>query len=76
MISGPSPPVAFRSGCPQNGVPMDRFQRILLLHRILAGRRVPVSHRTIEEKLECRRATVTRIIQEMREFLDAPIEYD
>jgi proteasome accessory factor C len=55
---------------------MDRFQRILLLHRLLVGCRLPVSHKTIEEKLECSRATATRVIEEMREFLGAPIEYD
>lgn len=55
---------------------MDRFQRILLLHRLLASHRLPVSHRVIEEKLECSRATATRIIEEMRDFLGAPIEYD
>lgn len=55
---------------------MDRFQRILLLHRLFASHRLPVSHRVIEEKLECSRATATRIIEEMRDFLGAPIEYD
>ncbi|MBI2313184.1 MAG: WYL domain-containing protein [Betaproteobacteria bacterium] len=55
---------------------MDRFQRILLLHRLLASHRLPVSHRTIEQELECSRATATRIIEEMRDYLGAPIAYD
>lgn len=55
---------------------MDRFTRIFKLHRILAGRRVPVSIDELQSKLECSRASVNRVIREMREYLDAPIEYD
>lgn len=55
---------------------MDRLRRIYQLHKLLASRRLPVSHRVLQEKLECSRATVNRIIQEMRDFLDAPIVYD
>lgn len=57
-------------------IPMDRFTRIFKLHQILASRRQPVSHALLREKLECSRATATRIIEEMRNFLGAPIEYD
>ncbi len=31
---------------------------------------------TLEQRLECSRATVTRVIQDMRDFVGAPITYD
>ena len=55
---------------------MDRFTRILSLHKILASRRTPVPRRELEERLESNRSTVKRTIEEMRDFLDAPIVYD
>lgn len=55
---------------------LDRFDRIYALHRLLAGRRVPISQKDLEARLECSRATVNRTIAAMRNFLDAPIEYD
>jgi predicted DNA-binding transcriptional regulator YafY len=55
---------------------LDRFDRIYLLHRQLAGRRVPLSEKDLEAALECSRATVQRTIQTMRDHLDAPIVYD
>src|SRR3989344_3876154 len=55
---------------------MERLQRIYRLHQTLAGRRQPVAHRVLQEKLECSRATVNRIIQELRLYFNAPIEYD
>ncbi len=55
---------------------MDRFDRIYALHRLLNAASLPVSRRRIEEQLECSRATAKRIIEAMRLFLDAPIEYD
>lgn len=55
---------------------MERLQRIYRLHQILAGRRQPVAHQVLQEKIECSRATVNRIIQEMRLYFNAPIEYD
>lgn len=55
---------------------MDRLQRIYKLHRIIASRRHPVSRATLEQELECSRATVNRIIQEMRLYFNAPLEYD
>ncbi len=55
---------------------MERLQRIYRLHQVLAGRRYPVAHRLLQEKLECSRATVNRVIQELRLFFNAPIEYD
>ena len=55
---------------------MDRFDRIFELNRILRSARVPVPRRQLEQKLECSRATVKRLIDEMRLYLNAPIVYD
>ena len=55
---------------------MDRLQRIYKLHQAISTRRHPVSCQTLQDKLECSRATVNRIIQEMRLYFNAPIEYD
>lgn len=55
---------------------MDRLQRIYNLHQIIATHRLPVPHSVLQEKLECSRATVNRIIEEMRLYFNAPLEYD
>lgn len=55
---------------------MNRFQRIYRLHHLIVSRRQPVSHLILEEKLECSRATVSRIIEEMRVYFNAPLKYD
>ncbi len=55
---------------------MDRFDRIFELNRIFQGARHPVSRRRLEVELECSRATVKRIIDDMRLYLNAPIVYD
>ncbi len=55
---------------------MDRLQRIYKLHQAVSSRRRPVSCQTLQNDLECSRATVNRIIQEMRLYFNAPIEYD
>jgi len=55
---------------------MDRLQRIYKLHRVISSRRNPVSRSTLEQELECSRATVKRIIQEMKLYFNAPLEYD
>jgi predicted DNA-binding transcriptional regulator YafY len=55
---------------------MERFDRIFRLHRILESHRYPVPRRLLEEHLECSRATVKRIIEDMRDNLNAPIVYD
>ncbi len=55
---------------------MDRFDRIFALHQLLSTSRSPVSRQRIEEALECSRATAKRIIDNMRDYLNAPIEYD
>ena len=55
---------------------MDRLQRIYKLHQAISSRRRPVSCQILQDELECSRATVNRIIQEMRLYFNAPIEYD
>ncbi|MEW7998848.1 MAG: YafY family protein [Candidatus Thiodiazotropha endolucinida] len=55
---------------------MDRFDRIFELNRILQTARYPVSRHRLEQELECSRATVKRLIEEMRLYLNAPIVYD
>lgn len=55
---------------------MEKLQRIYRLHRILNDCRYPVSGKLLQDKLECSRATVNRIIQDMRLYFSAPIEYD
>lgn len=55
---------------------MERFDRIFRLHQILESHRHAVARRTLEERLECSRATVKRIIEDMRDNLNAPIVYD
>jgi len=54
---------------------MDRFHRYYRLHRILSSRRFPVPRTVLERELDgCSRATVKRIIEELRNC-GAPIEY-
>ena len=55
---------------------MDRLQRIYKLHQVITSHRLPVPHLTLQEKLQCTRSTVTRIIKEMRLYFNAPLEYD
>lgn len=55
---------------------MDRMQRIFKLHQILATHRYPIPRAQLEAELECSRASLTRILAEMRDFFDAPIEFD
>lgn len=55
---------------------MDRFTRILLVHRILSAARYPVPRVRLEEELECSTASIKRIIRELRDFVGAPVEYD
>ena len=54
---------------------MDKFDRIYALHGLLSSRRYPVTMAMITDELECTSSTAKRIIKYMREFLDAPIEY-
>ena len=55
---------------------MDRLQRIYTLHQFISSRRYPVPRTVLEQKLGWSRATVNRVIREMRLFFNAPLEYD
>lgn len=53
---------------------MDRYERLLKLHRILKVARLPVPLARLQDDLECSRATVYRDIAFLRDGLGAPIE--
>ncbi len=53
---------------------MDRYERILTLHRILKSARYPVAFARLKEDLGCSRATLYRDINFLRDALGAPIE--
>ena len=53
---------------------MDRYERILALHRSLKTARYPVSIKGLMEELACSRATLYRDIAFLRDALGAPIE--
>lgn len=53
---------------------MDRYERILTLHRILKSARYPVSFSRLKDDLACSRATLYRDIAFLRDALGAPIE--
>ena len=54
---------------------MDLFHRYYKLHQVLSARRLPVSRRELENKLECSRATVKRLVEGLRGY-GVPIRYD
>jgi predicted DNA-binding transcriptional regulator YafY len=53
---------------------MDRYERILTLHRILKTSRYPVSLQHLKDELSCSRATLYRDIAFLRDALGAPNE--
>ena len=55
---------------------MDRLQRIYKLHQVVSAHRLPVPHHILQERLDCSRATVNRVIEEMRLHFNAPLKYD
>jgi len=55
---------------------MDKFDRIFELNKILRQRKTPISRSDLQQKLGCSRATVGRILEDMRDFLGAPVKYD
>ena len=55
---------------------MDRYERILTLHRILGNARYPVTVARLQDELGCSRATVYRDIAFLRDGLMAPIVGD
>ncbi|WP_027079664.1 helix-turn-helix transcriptional regulator [Luteimonas mephitis] len=55
---------------------MDRYERILSLHRILKTARYPVTVPRLRDELECSRATVYRDLAFLRDGLMAPVVGD
>lgn len=55
---------------------MDRFDRYYTLHSMLRSARRPVAGKLLQEKLQCSRHTLRRVIEKMCAYLHAPIEYD
>ena len=55
---------------------MDRYERILSLHRILKSARYPVTVKRLQDELECSRATAYRDLAFLRDALMAPIVGD
>lgn len=55
---------------------MDRYERILSLHRSLKNARYPVPIRRLMDELACSRATLYRDLAFLRDGLGAPIESD
>ena len=55
---------------------MDRYERILTLHRMLKTARYPVPLPRILEELGCSRATAYRDIAFLRDALGAPVDSD
>lgn len=53
---------------------MDRYERILTLHRTLKSARYPVPFARLKDELGCSRATLYRDIAFLRDALGAPIE--
>lgn len=52
---------------------MDRMERLYALHNLLKARRTPISANKIAERFGWGRATVYRVINELRDYLGAPI---
>lgn len=55
---------------------MDRFDCIYTLHSLLTSADTPTPVSKIEEELDCSRTDIEEIVRDMRQHLDAPIEYD
>lgn len=55
---------------------LDKFDRIFSIHALLSQRRTPVSREELMAELECSAATVYRLLREMKDYLDAPIEWN
>ena len=55
---------------------MSKVERLYHLHNILNQRRTPISRQDLMERLECSQATLYRLVNELRDFLGAPIEQD
>src|SRR4249919_709664 len=55
---------------------MDRYERIIALHRVLQASRRPVTVARLQDELGCSRATVYRDLAFLRDGLMAPLVGD
>jgi len=55
---------------------MSKLDHLQQLHRLLKSHRRPVPLATIAQRLECSERTVRRLIDEMKIWFDAPLDYD
>lgn len=55
---------------------MSKIERLYHLHNILSARRTPASRQYLMDELGCSQATLYRLINELRDFLGAPLEQD
>ncbi len=55
---------------------MNRLERIYHIHKLLKSSRHPVPRQRLIEALEVSRATISRDLEYMRDFMDAPVDYD
>jgi len=55
---------------------MDKHNRIYNLHRILSSSQYPVAKQALQEQLQCSDETMSELINDSKDFLDAPIAYD
>ncbi|NJD05025.1 MAG: WYL domain-containing protein, partial [Methylococcaceae bacterium] len=54
---------------------MKHWERIYALHKLLNTRRTPIAEKSLEAQLDCSRATVFRVMADLRDGFGAPIEY-
>ena len=54
---------------------MEKLDRIQQLHQLLISHRQAISLRALAEKMECSPKTVRRLIENMQDYFNAPIEY-
>ena len=55
---------------------MDKLNRLYRLHRLFRSKRFPIPLASIREELGCSERTARRVIAELRDELQAPIEYE
>ncbi len=55
---------------------MDHFDKIYRLHGLLNNHHTPLSLERIRERLDCSKSTATRTIESLRDYLNAPLEYN
>lgn len=55
---------------------MSHIDNLYKLHSLLCSARRPIATQTLMDKLECSRATVFRLLAEMRNQRGAPVAYD